>query len=165
VADRDIFTFELEAGRFLQSYLNLPENEVPQLFEASPHRFTDVSVVSNDMMNAISLINLDSVREFSRSIDQEVDPRRFRGNIHISGLPAFTELDLVGADIAIGSAHLKVVQRTKRCPATEVNLNTGSRDLKTPRLLLEQYGHMDMGVYAEVLTGGSLSAGDSVTII
>lgn len=156
---------KLEASKFLHSYLELPEDEAPQLFEASPHRFTDVSVVSTEMMNAISLINLNSVNEFSKAIDHEVDPRRFRGNIHFSGLPAFSELDMIGKDIAIGDVRLKIVKRTKRCPATEVDLNTGNRDIKTPRLLLEHYGHMDMGIYAEVLEGGTISSGDAMAFV
>jgi len=150
------------ASEFLKSYLALPDGETPHLYEASPHRFTDVSVVSTEMMNAVSIINLDSVLEFSKAIGREVDPRRFRGNIHISGLPPFSELEMIEPHIAVGSIRLKIVKRTKRCPATEVNLNTGERDLKTPKLLRENYGHMDMGVYAEVLEGGVLSQGDIV---
>ena len=163
----DITTTEgkQNASEFLQSYLALPDDETPHLYEASPHRFTDVSVVSTEMMNAVSIINLDSVLEFSKAIGQEVDPRRFRGNIHISGLPPFSELEMIERHIAVGSIRLKIVKRTKRCPATEVNLNTGERDLKTPILLRENYGHMDMGVYAEVLEGGVLSQGDRVEFL
>jgi len=154
-----------EASLFLKSYLSLPDDETPQLFEASPHRFTDVSVVSAEMMNSVSLINLDSVSAFSKSIDKHVNPKRFRGNIHISGLPAFAELDMIEQEFAIGSARFKIVKRTKRCPATEVDLDTGERDIKVPQLLRKHYGHMDMGVYAEVVDGGTISVGDSVEFL
>ncbi|MBX2839061.1 MAG: MOSC N-terminal beta barrel domain-containing protein, partial [Gammaproteobacteria bacterium] len=33
-----------DASVFLKTYLSLPNDETPQLYEASPHRFTDVSV-------------------------------------------------------------------------------------------------------------------------
>lgn len=163
----DISTIEgkQNANEFLKSYLSLPEDETPQLYEASPHRFTDVSVVSAEMMNAVSIINLDSVAEFSRAIGKDVDPCRFRGNIHISGLPSFSELEMIDKHIAIGAIRLKIVKRTKRCPATEVNLRTGERDLRTPILLRDHYGHMDMGVYAEVLEGGVMWEGDTVEFI
>jgi len=171
-APRDADQFDIstnegkrKASEFLKSYLSLPDNETPQLYEASPHRFTDVSVVSTEMMNAVSVINLDSVSEFSRAIGQEVDPRRFRGNIHISGLPPFSELELLDRHITVGEIRLKIVKRTKRCPATEVNLNTGERDIRTPKLLKENYGHMDMGVYAEVLKGGLIQQGDKVEVL
>ena len=150
------------ASQFLKRYLALPDDETPQLYEASPHRFTDVSVDSTEMMNAVSIINLDSVAEFSKAIGQDVDPARFRGNIHISGLAPFSELERVGQLMTIGEAQLKIVKRTKRCPATEVDLATGTRDIKTPKLLRENYGHMDMGIYAEVQQGGVISPGDAV---
>jgi len=153
-----------QASQFLKTYLELPDDETPQLYEASPHRFTDVSVVSTQMMNAISIINLDSVQAFSEAIGQEVDPGRFRGNIHLSNLAAFSELDMLDKQLAIGSVRLKIVKRTKRCPATEVDLNTGERNIKTPKRLLENYGHMDMGVYAQVLEGGVISPGDVVEL-
>lgn len=151
-----------DASKFLQAYLSLPSDEVPHLYEASPHRFTDVSVDSTEMMNAVSIINIESVAAFSKAIGQEVDPRRFRGNIHLSSLPAFSELDMVGKQFAIGTARFKIVRRTQRCPATEVDLTTGQRDIKTPVLLRENYGHMDMGVYAEVVNGGVIAKGDVV---
>ncbi len=153
------------ASRFLKHYLSLADEDIPQLHEASPHRFTDVSVDSVEMMNAVSIINQDSVEAFAKAIGQEVDPRRFRGNIQISGLPPFAELDMVGREITMGSVQLKVVRRTRRCPATEVNLETGERDMKTPRLLREHYGHMDMGVYAQVTRGGEIPVGGVVELV
>lgn len=150
------------ANAFLRSYLALPDDEMPRLYQASPHRFTDVSVVSKEMMNAVSLINLDSVQAFAQAIGQPVDANRFRGNIQVSGLPAFNELDRIEQQFAIGAARFKIVKRTKRCPATEVNLNTGTRDIKVPRLLREHYNHMDMGIYAEVIEGGTISKGDAL---
>lgn len=154
-----------DASNFLKHYLALPDDEMPQLYEASPHRFTDVSVDSEAMMNAVSIINVDSVAAFSKKIEHAVDPGRFRGNIHLTKLPAFAELDMVGQHMIVGTARLKIVARTRRCPATEVNLETGERDIKTPRLLRAQYGHMDMGVYAQVVDGGSIAPGDEVEFV
>ncbi|MBX2885604.1 MAG: MOSC domain-containing protein [Granulosicoccus sp.] len=153
-----------KASEFIKTYLSLPDDETPQLFEASPHRFTDVSVHSTELMNAVSIINLDSVAAFAAAIGQDVDARRFRGNIELSGLAPFSELDLVGRELLIGSARLKVVKRTRRCPATEVDLASGIRNIKTPKLLQEHYGHTDMGVYAEVLDDGIISSGDTVDL-
>ena len=76
----------------------------------------------------------------------------------------FSELDMLGQEITVGSVRLKIVKRTRRCPATEVNLETGERDMKTPRLLRENFGHMDMGVYAQVVQGGVLTVGGVVEL-
>lgn len=153
------------ASDFLSEHLELPEDQRPTLFSASPHRFTDVSVVSPQLMNAVSLINRDSVAALSERIEAPVSEKRFRGNIVFSGIPAFSELDWVGQTIQIGQVELKVVMRTKRCAATEVNLDTGERDLKIPQLLRKNYGHFDMGVYAEVIKGGVINIADSLQVI
>jgi len=154
-----------KAARFLSEALGIPHDLQPTLESAGPHRFTDVSVVSPQMMNAVSLINTDSVARFSEAIGQTVDPARFRGNILFSGFEPFSELDLVGRHISVGDIEMKIVRRTKRCPATEVNLQSGTRDLETPRLLREHFGHSDMGVYAEILSDGILNLGDELRII
>lgn len=70
---------------FLKDILTLRDDEVPHLYEASPHRFTDVSVDSIKMMNAVSIINTDSVHAFAKTIGHNVDPNRFHTNIRISG--------------------------------------------------------------------------------
>ena len=49
-----------------------------------------------------------------------------------------------------------------RCPATQVDLETGERDCDVPRLLREHFGHADLGVHAAVLEGGRVAVGDSL---
>lgn len=154
-----------DAATYLSDHLGFAPDMTPTLYSAHPHRFTDVSVVSPQMMNAVSLINQDSVAAFSKQIGQEISPGRFRGNIEFSGLPAFEELNWVDRTLAVGDVRLKVVRRTKRCAATEVNLETGERDLKVPKLLYDNLGHMDMGIYAEVTRGGQIKPGDDLHLL
>ena len=78
----------------------------------------------------------------------------------IGGLPAFCELDAIGSILMIGDVRLRVLSRTKRCAATEVNPESAERELRVPYMLRQHLGHMDMGVYAEVLAGGRLRVGD-----
>lgn len=148
----------------LSEMFDLSPEERPVFAHAAPHRFTDVSVVSREMMNAVSLINLASVRDLGERIGQAVDPMRFRGNIYFDGVPPFAELDLVGREIAIGAARLRIVKRTRRCAATEVNPVTAERDLRIPHLLKQHLGHLDMGVYAEVIGPGRIAPGDAVRL-
>lgn len=61
---------------FFATMFNLDPDRRPRLAEAAPHRFTDVSVGSARMMNAISLINLDSVADFSARLGAPIDPLR-----------------------------------------------------------------------------------------
>ena len=61
------------------------------------------------------------------------------------------------------SVRLKIVKRIVRCAATEVDPDTGIRDLQIPRTLMKTYGHADCGIYGEVIEGGTIAVGDTVT--
>lgn len=149
--------------RFFARMFDLQADKMPRFVHAAPHRFTDVSVVSTDLMNAVSLINLDSVAELEAKTGARIAPERFRANIYFSGWPAFSELALEGREMTIGSARARMTLRTRRCAATEVNPVTARRDLPIPRLLHQHYGHSDMGIYAELVTGAVIRPGDSVS--
>jgi len=69
----------------------------------------------------------------------------------------------VGQEITIGRARLKVVKRIMRCAATDVEPGTGVRDLSIPSTLMRTYGHPDCGIYAEVIEGGEIAPGDSIS--
>jgi hypothetical protein len=58
-----------------------------------------------------------------------------------------------------------VVKRIQRCAATEVDPDTGIRDLPVPRTLIENFDHADCGVYAEVVTAGEIAIGDGITSV
>jgi uncharacterized protein YcbX len=130
----------------------------PKLLQAPGFSFSDVA------RKVVSIINLASVAALEGVIGAAIDPLRFRGNVYVSGWPAWHELDLVGQEIAIGSdARLKVVKRIVRCAATNVDPDTGIRDLAIPAALLGAYGHADCGIYAEVLTSGEIARDDRIS--
>ncbi|WP_203292820.1 MOSC domain-containing protein [Maricaulis parjimensis] len=112
----------------------------------------------------ISLINLASVRDLAQKTGHAIDPVRFRGNLLIDGLPAWSEFDWIGQEIAIGDIRLRAESRIRRCAATSVNLQTGIRDIDLPKALFDHYGHMDCGIYLSVLTDGTLSSGAPVLL-
>ncbi len=160
---------DTEAGRravsrFFATMFDLGAGEEPTVAVGGRNRFTDISVHSKQMMNAISLMNLNSVRDFGARIDAQVDPLRFRANLYVDGLDAFREFALMDREIAIGSARLRIVRRTRRCAATDVDPVTAERNMTIPRSLMDTYGHPDLGVYAEVLEGGTVEIGSPVKI-
>jgi uncharacterized protein YcbX len=127
----------------------------PRLLHAPGFSFSDVA------RKVVSIINLASVAALEDVIGAPIDPLRFRGNVHVTGWPAWRELDLVGQEIAIGpDARLKVVKRIVRCAATNVDPDTGIRDLAIPDALQRAYGHADCGIYAEVIMPGEIAVGD-----
>jgi uncharacterized protein YcbX len=138
--------------RFMPAELRGP----PKVLHGEGHSFSDVA------KKVVSFINLGSLAEIEAAIGAPVDPLRFRGNVYVRGWPAWREFDLLGRDIAIGKARLKVVKRIQRCAATEVDPATGARDLAIPRGLMEKFGHADCGVYAEVTEAGVIAPGDTI---
>ncbi|MEO3427211.1 MOSC domain-containing protein [Pelagibius sp. CAU 1746] len=111
----------------------------------------------------VSILNLASLRDFERVARQPVDPRRFRANILIDGLPAWSEFAWLNREIRIGTVRLKIIERIERCAATNVNPETAERDMNVPLTLRKGFGHMDMGVYAEIVDGGEIKTGDPVS--
>jgi MOSC domain-containing protein len=129
----------------------------PKVLHAPGHSFSDVA------RKVVSIINLASVAALETAVGTPVHPLRFRGNVYVTGWPAWREFDLVGEEIAIGAgARLKIVKRIVRCAATNVDPDTGIRDLSIPETLLRTFGHADCGVYGEVVGGGEIAVGDDL---
>ncbi|TCO71537.1 MOSC domain-containing protein [Rhodovulum euryhalinum] len=111
---------------------------------------------------SVSLLGLASLRALSDAVGRPLDPRRFRGNFWIEGLAPWAEFDWIGRRVRIGGAELEVRERIGRCMATTVDPETGKRDADTLGALERHWGHTDLGVYAEVVTGGRVALGDKV---
>ncbi len=144
---------------FLAAFLpDLPRGK-PKLVEAPQGRsFSDVP------SNWISIINLASVRDLERVLRQPVDADRFRGNLYIDGADPWSEFTWVNKKIQIGEATLHVEEPIGRCSATNVDPSTGVRDLNIPLTLQKGFGHMNCGIYAKLVEGGTLAIGDNVTL-
>jgi uncharacterized protein len=132
----------------------------PKVLHAPGFSFSDVAA------KVVSIINLASVAAIEGIVAAPVDPLRFRANLYVSGWPAWHEFDLLGHEIAIGdSARLKVVKRIVRCAATNVDPVTGIRDREIPVALMQNLGHGDCGIYAEVVKAGEIAVGDALATL
>ena len=142
--------------RFMPKELRGP----PKVLHGEDHSFSDVA------RKVVSIINLASVAAVEDAAGAPVNPLRFRGNLYVAGWPAWREFDLLGLELTIGqNARLKVVKRIQRCAATDVDPETGIRDLTIPRTLLENFDHTDCGVYAEVIAAGDICVGDLINSV
>jgi len=130
----------------------------PRILHAPGHSFSDVA------RKVVSIINLASVAEIEAAVGAAVNPLRFRANFYVRGWPAWHEFDLVGRDIVVGTARLRIVKRIQRCAATNVDPDTGIRDLAIPAALERRYGHSDCGLYGEVVDDGRASIGDTLVV-
>lgn len=113
----------------------------------------------------LSLINTASVRNLADKCRQAIAPLRFRGNLLIDGAEAWSEFDWVGKEVRIGDARFRVDARIRRCAATSVNPALATRDINVPKALFEHYGHMDCGLYLDVIEGGRVRVGDPIEVL
>jgi hypothetical protein len=130
----------------------------PKILTSPGHRFSDVA------RKVVSIINLSSVQAIENMVGAPVHPLRFRANLYVRGWPAWREFELVGETLAIGEVRLKVVKRITRCAAVNVDPKTAARDLEIPQALQRRLGHADCGIYAEVISAGTIGVGDKIAV-
>lgn len=96
------------------------------------------------------------------------EPRRFRPNIVVATGPeaaGFVENDWAGATVAIGdSVRLRVLMTTSRCVMTTLPQSDLPKDSGILRTAA-QHNNAAVGVYAEVVSGGTIRRGDLVTVL
>ncbi len=143
---------------FCERYMSSEKRGAFRLLQAPGHSFSDLA------KKVVSIINLDTVEDFFGALGHEVHPLRFRANLYLASLPAWSEFDLIGKTLAIGEARLKIIKRIERCAATEVNPDTALRDIDIPEILCRRRGDADFGVYAEVTAAGKIAESDPVEI-
>ena len=152
-------------SEFFADFLSDSVTGTPKVVEAIEHSFSDARQKPNSTTyQYVSIVNLASIRALEQVVQVPVDPIRFRANLYIDGLPAWTEFDWVGSEIIVGSARLQIVSRITRCAATTVNPVTAERDLDVPAYLQQSFGHCQMGIYGEVTGSGEIVIGDTVRL-
>jgi uncharacterized protein YcbX len=143
---------------FFRRFMPKELRGAPRVLSGAGHSFSDVA------RKVVSVINLASVAAVENAAGAPVDALRFRGNVYVAGWPAWHEFDLLGGTLTLGkTARLRVVKRIQRCAATDVDPTTGIRDMTIPRTLMDNFDHTDCGIYAEVVAGGDISVGDTVS--
>ena len=112
----------------------------------------------------IAINSLASLKALSNHADAELSLHRFRGNIWLDGAAPWDEATWVGKTLRIGDATLRVTQQITRCKATMANPQTGHRDVDVLGTL-NDLGHQEFGIYAEVVTGGTVALGAPVEVL
>lgn len=145
--------------QFLSAYMADELRGAPRIVHAAGHSFADVPT------QYLSMINLASVRELERVVGKPVDPLRFRANLYVDGLDPWVETDWRDMQLqGPAGALFRTDGPIERCAAINVDPGTGERDLSLPRALMQAYGHMDMGVYLEVIADCRIATGDRVSV-
>jgi ferredoxin-NADP reductase/uncharacterized protein YcbX len=112
----------------------------------------------------ISIINNVTVASLSYVHHLAIDAMRFRGNLYLDGLTAWEEFAWIGRRIRIGNVELEILRPIDRCSATSVNPVSSNKDVNVPALIAKKFGHVFCGVYARVVSSGTLRVNDDVTV-
>jgi len=113
---------------------------------------------------SISLINLNSIKDFENLSNHQVEHERFRGNIYVENLDKWEERKLVGKVLSINDIKFKVVKEIPRCSATNIKPKTSDINLNIPLNLKKIYNHINLGIYLDPLNDGKINNGDLITI-
>ena len=89
------------------------------------------SGMTDSAFPSISVLNRASLAALGDRLGAPLAMERFRGNVWLDGLAPFAEFDLVGRDLRLGDAVLRVRERITRCKATTVDPATGISDADT----------------------------------
>ena len=150
-------------AKFFANFLGDAVNGPLRVVEAPGHTFADARRKPNATTDKyVSLINRTSIATLEGAMGVPVDPIRFRANVYFDGASAWSEHDWIGSEITLGAARLRVISPITRCAATQVNPVTAKRDLDIVAALARAFGHINMGVYAEVSAGGEIAVGDAL---
>ena len=130
-------------------------------FDLPAGTFFDEAVV-----HLVTTATLDRLR--SLYPEGRFEPRRFRPNIIVAtrpGTSGFVENDWVGREIAIGEqVRLRVTMATGRCVMTTLPQGDLPKDSGILRTAA-QHNNAQVGVYAEVISGGPVRRGEPITLL
>ena len=111
---------------------------------------------SKNIFNSVSLINLSSIRDFEKKINEKIEPQRFRANFYVNGIDAWEERNWLGKIIKINNVSFKVEKNIPRCVAINLKPKTDDNSLKLLTSLNKTYNHFDMGIYLTALNDGKI---------
>jgi uncharacterized protein len=170
--DKEILTInasELSERQLLSNKIVELENSLKEptiLMKNEEFPFFDTSISNKvDFINSVSLLNIQSINDFQKKIDEKVEISRFRGNICIDGIKPWKEREWIGKTIKINDISFKVEKNIPRCVAINLKPTTDDNSLNLLQSLKKNYNHFEMGVYLTALDDGEINLGDKVEII
>ena len=119
---------------------------------------------SNNISNTVSLININSIKDFKKKTQKVIEFERFRGNLYIDGIEAWKERGWINKILTINNVSFKVVKHIARCSATNLQPNTKNTTMNLPMTLKKYYNHIDMGVYLKPLNDGEINIGNQIIL-
>ena len=169
--DKEILTIDinqLEEREALSNKISELESSLKQpitLMKNHELPFFDTSISNKvNFVNSVSLINIQSINDFQKKIDRNVESSIFRGNICIDGIEPWKEREWIGKIIKINNVSFKVEKNIPRCVAINLKPQTDDNSFNLLQLLKKTYNHFEMGIYLTALDDGKINVGDTINI-
>ena len=125
--------------------------------------FFDTSY-SGTVFNSLSLINMKSIEDFEKKINEKIEFQRFRANFYINGIEAWEERNWIGKTIKINNASFIVEGHIPRCVAINLKPKTGDQSSNLLKSLKKNYDHFDIGIYLRAINDGKVVIGSQLEI-
>ena len=119
---------------------------------------------SNNVFNSMSLINLNSIKDFEKKINEKVELQRFRANFYVDGIDAWKENNWIGKIIKINNVSFKVEKNIPRCVAINLKPKTDDNSLNLLQSLKKTYNHFHMGIYLTPFNDGKVETGNKIEV-
>ena len=133
------------------------------LLKNSDFPFYDTSH-SNNVFNSMSLINLNSIKDFENKINEKIEFQRFRANFYVDRIEAWEERNWIGKIIKINNVSFKVEKNIPRCVAINLKPKTDDNALNLLKSLKKTYNHFDMGIYLTAISDGNIEVGNKIEV-
>ena len=167
--DKEILTInvnELSERQLLSNKIIELENSLKEpivLMKNEESPFFDTSISNKvDFINSVSLLNIQSINDFQKKIDRNIEIPRFRGNICVDGMEPWKERELIGKVIKINNISFKVEKNIPRCVAINLKPTTDDNSLNLLQSLKKTYDHFEMGIYLTALDDGEVAIGNKI---
>ena len=153
--DQEILTIDinqLSEREALSSKITELESSLKQpivLMKNNESPFFDTSISNKvDFVNSVSLLNIQSINDFQKKIDKEIEASIFRGKyLYDNGIEPWKEREWIGKIIKINNVSFKVEKNIPRCVAINLKPQTDDNSFNLLQSLKKTYNHFDMGIY------------------
>ena len=156
-----------ERNNLVKKLIELEEslkNDI-RLMRNDEYPFYDTSISNKSMFrNSISLLNINSIKDFENKINHKIEKSIFRGNLYFDGIEAWEERNWIGKTIKINDVLFKVEKNIPRCVAINLKPETDDNSFNLLKTLKETYDHYDMGVYLTPENDGEINLSEKILI-
>ena len=127
--------------------------------------FFDTSISNKvNFINSVSLLNIQSINDFQKKIDKNIETSIFRGNICVDNIEPWEEREWIGKVIKINNVSFKVEKNIPRCVAINLKPQTDDNSFNLLQSLKKTYNHFEMGIYLTALDDGDINIGNSIDL-